>query len=204
MLTPQSLTYTLHSMEPDGSDIVSLSFHETNEWQPTVSHEGKIAYTRWDYVDRHWGTAHHFWECFPDGRDPRNFHGNYPLPWSAMPEGVQPAEYGRRDRDLVYGRVLAARRGDILPPGSRFAEVHGHRRRASRGFLRKPGPGGSARPGRRQDGAGEADHSGVFLPGSGTGRHVYAYGTAWPLSEDFYLCNFNFGLYCWTGSETGR
>jgi len=24
---------------------------------------------------------------------------------------------------------------------------------------------------------------------------VHAYGTAWPLSEDFYLCNFNFGLY---------
>ena len=24
---------------------------------------------------------------------------------------------------------------------------------------------------------------------------TYAYGTVWPLSEDFYLCNFNFGLY---------
>ena len=24
---------------------------------------------------------------------------------------------------------------------------------------------------------------------------LHAYGTAWPLSEDFYLCNFNFGLY---------
>ncbi|MHC4286416.1 MAG: TolB family protein, partial [Planctomycetota bacterium] len=104
VITPQSLTYTLHSMEPDGSDIICLSFHETNEWQPTVSHSGKIAYTRWDYVDRHWGTAHHFWECFPDGRDPRNYHGNYPLPWSAMPEGTQPEEYGREA--LVYGRTL--------------------------------------------------------------------------------------------------
>ena len=26
-------------------------------------------------------------------------------------------------------------------------------------------------------------------------RATYAYGTAWPLSEDFYLCNFNSGLY---------
>jgi len=24
---------------------------------------------------------------------------------------------------------------------------------------------------------------------------THSYGTAWPLSEDFYLCNFNFGLY---------
>ncbi|MCY3018026.1 MAG: hypothetical protein NTW87_03210 [Planctomycetota bacterium] len=104
VLTPQSLTYTLHSMEPNGSDIVCLSFHETNEWAPSVSHDGKLVYTRWDYVDRHWGTAHHFWQCFPDGRDPRNFHGNYPLPWSAMPGDVQPSQYGKEQ--LVYGRVL--------------------------------------------------------------------------------------------------
>jgi len=104
VITPQSLTYTLHSMQPDGSDIICLSFHETNEWAPTVSHSGKIAYTRWDYVDRHWGTAHHFWECFPDGRDPRSYHGNYPLPWSAMRPGLQPKDYGRSA--LVYGRTL--------------------------------------------------------------------------------------------------
>ena len=78
--TPQSLTYTLYSMEPDGTDIIPLSYHETNEWQPSVNNEGKLVYTRWDYVDRHWGTAHHFWECFPDGRDPRSYHGNYPCP----------------------------------------------------------------------------------------------------------------------------
>ena len=109
VLVPQALTYTLHSMEPDGSDIVCLSFHETNEWQPTISHAGKIVYTRWDYVDRHWGSAHHFWQCFPDGRDPRNYHGNYPLPWSAMPvntppEEVLPEQYGKKA--FVYGRVL--------------------------------------------------------------------------------------------------
>ncbi len=33
-------------MEPDGSDIIRLSYHETNEWQPTVSHSGKIAYKK--------------------------------------------------------------------------------------------------------------------------------------------------------------
>lgn len=29
-------TYTLHSMNPDGSDIVTLSYHETNEWNPSA------------------------------------------------------------------------------------------------------------------------------------------------------------------------
>ncbi len=124
VLTPQSLTYTLHSMLPDGSDIICLSFHETNEWAPTVTHSGKIAYTRWDYVDRHWGTAHHFWECFPDGRDPRNLHGNYPWPWSAMPEGVRAG--GLRQADAGVRSRLAAGRGNIVPSGPQFPAIHGH------------------------------------------------------------------------------
>ena len=97
-------------MAADGSDIICLSFHETNEWAPSVTHSGKLAYTRWDYVDRHWGTAHHFWESFPDGRDPRNYHGNYPLPWSAMTPGLQPDHYGLGGQ--VNGRVL---RPDAIP-----------------------------------------------------------------------------------------
>ena len=69
-------TYTLYSMEPDGSDIICLSFHETHEWQPSVNNEGMIVYTRWDYVDRDTHVAQHIWICYPDGRAPRSFHGN--------------------------------------------------------------------------------------------------------------------------------
>lgn len=34
--------YTLHAMQPDGSDIIPLSFHDTNEWHPSVDHDGMI------------------------------------------------------------------------------------------------------------------------------------------------------------------
>jgi hypothetical protein len=70
-------SYTLHSMNPDGSDIVALSVHETNEWAPTVDNNGMIVYTRWDYVDRGFNQAHHPWITFPDGRDSRAVQGNY-------------------------------------------------------------------------------------------------------------------------------
>ncbi|MDY0168601.1 MAG: discoidin domain-containing protein [Thermoguttaceae bacterium] len=72
-------TYTLHSMEPDGSDIICLSFHETHEWHPSVDHNGMLVYSRWDYVDRDTNVAHHIWISYPDGRDPRSYHGNYPV-----------------------------------------------------------------------------------------------------------------------------
>ncbi|MCY3024298.1 MAG: NPCBM/NEW2 domain-containing protein [Planctomycetota bacterium] len=70
-------SFTLHSMNADGSDIVCLSPHETNEWQPSVDNNGMIVYTRWDYVDRGFNQAHHAWTTFPDGRDPRVIHGNF-------------------------------------------------------------------------------------------------------------------------------
>ncbi len=70
-------SYTLHSMNADGSDIVALSVHETNEWAPTVDRNGMIVYTRWDYVDRGFNQAHHPWITFSDGRDSRAIQGNY-------------------------------------------------------------------------------------------------------------------------------
>jgi hypothetical protein len=51
--------YTMSSMKPDGSDLIPIDFHETNEWQPSVDNHGMIVYTRWDYVDRDHSAAHH-------------------------------------------------------------------------------------------------------------------------------------------------
>jgi hypothetical protein len=192
VLTPQSLTYTLYSMEPDGTDIVPLSFHETNEWQPSVNHEGKLVYTRWDYVDRHWGTAHHFWECYPDGRDPRSFHGNYPLPWSAMRADTQPAEYGKPG--FPYGRTL---RPDVeigfraVPGSAKYAAAAvGHHEGFSGSLVlvdpRVPDDGRMAQVKRITP---------EYLFPEVESPAAHAYGTPWPLSEDFYLCSFYTGLY---------
>ncbi|MDR0521969.1 MAG: hypothetical protein LBH00_08990, partial [Planctomycetaceae bacterium] len=69
--------YTLFDMNPDGSQIRCLSYHETNEWHPSVTNDGRILWTRWDYPDRHGTTAHHPWTTSLDGRDPRHVHGNF-------------------------------------------------------------------------------------------------------------------------------
>ena len=79
-------TYTLHSMLPDGSDIIAMSYHETNEWNPSVNHSGMIVYSRWDYIDRGDCIAHHPWITYPDGRDARAIHGNYPSKRRGRPD----------------------------------------------------------------------------------------------------------------------
>jgi len=79
-------SFTLYSMNADGSDIVMLSPHETNEWQPSVDNNGMAVYTRWDYVDRGGNQAHHAWTTTPDGRDPRAVNGNFSPSHGSRPQ----------------------------------------------------------------------------------------------------------------------
>lgn len=69
--------YTLHRMDPGGGNIRTLSFHETNEWHPSVLRDGRIAYIRWDYVDRSAANYHGIWTTNPDGTGVRALFGNY-------------------------------------------------------------------------------------------------------------------------------
>ena len=77
------LVYTLHRMDADGRNIRTLSFHETNEWHPSLLNDGRIVYTRWDYVDRNAARFHGLWTCNPDGANPSILFGNYTTrPWT--------------------------------------------------------------------------------------------------------------------------
>ena len=76
-------TYTLHHLNRQTGKITTLSWHETNEWHPTVLHDGRIAYSRWDYVDRSAAHFHGLWTCLPDGRGARALFGNYTMNISA-------------------------------------------------------------------------------------------------------------------------
>ncbi|MDO4569440.1 MAG: hypothetical protein Q4D38_03550 [Planctomycetia bacterium] len=69
-------TYTVFDMNLDGSKMRCLSYHETNEWAPSVTNDGQIVWTRWDYIDRHGCTAHHPWVMSLNGSNPRQLHGN--------------------------------------------------------------------------------------------------------------------------------
>jgi len=158
-------TYTLFDMAADGSDISCLSFHETNEWHPSVSHDGMILWTRWDYVDRHGVTAHMPWITTPDGRDPRAVHGNY-APRSKRPD----METNPRSIPGSHRIVAVA------------APHHGH----SLGSLVMIDP-------RVKDddlmGPVKRLTPETGFPESQAGKALN-YGQPWPLSENYYLCAY--------------
>lgn len=68
--------YTLAVAEADGSNPRVVSFHETQEWDPAVLNDGRVIYTRWDYVDRNAVHYQQLWSVRPDGSDVRAFYGN--------------------------------------------------------------------------------------------------------------------------------
>ncbi len=71
--------YSLALAEADGSNPHSISFHETNEWDPAVLNDGRVVYTRWDYVDRNAVFYQQLWSVRQDGSDVRIFFGNNTL-----------------------------------------------------------------------------------------------------------------------------
>ncbi len=68
--------HTLHRLDRNGT-VRRLSAHETSEWHPQVLHDGRIAYIRWDYVDRSAAHFHGIWTTNPDGTETRQVFGNY-------------------------------------------------------------------------------------------------------------------------------
>lgn len=68
--------YALAVAEADGSNARPISFHETNEWDPALLHDGRVIYTRWDYVDRNAVFYQQLWSVWQDGSNVRIYYGN--------------------------------------------------------------------------------------------------------------------------------
>ena len=167
--------YNLYDMAADGSDLNCLSFHESNEWQPSVTHDGRIIYTRWDYVDRHGCTAHFPWITTLEGTDSRALHGNF-APREKRPDmelNVRPIPGSPRyvaTASPHHGQAF----GSLVVIDPQVADDDGM------GPVKRLTPE-------------------VAFPESQGGREVY--GTAWPLSEDYYLCVYDAEIAHATGTQ---
>ncbi|MBP5509284.1 MAG: PD40 domain-containing protein [Kiritimatiellae bacterium] len=70
---------TIYRMKPDGSGIRMLSANIEHDNTPWPLPDGRIAYMRWEYVDRRQVTYHHLWTMNPDGTQHQILQGNtYP------------------------------------------------------------------------------------------------------------------------------
>ena len=167
--------YTLHRVGADGEGLRPLSFHEANEWHPSVLHDGRIVYSRWDFVDRSAAHFHGLWATNPDGTNPVALVGNY------------------------SGRINAFYQPHAVPGSDRIVFVAGGHHVDVGGALALFDPARA-----RLDAAGgdaldsiEILTPEVALPEStekdGAGRPTGYYHSPWPLSENYYLVAFGYG-----------
>ena len=68
--------YVLFRMEADGSRMKPLSFANLSEWAPSVMTDGRIIWTRSEYLDKGANYGHTLWAIRPDGTHPELIYGN--------------------------------------------------------------------------------------------------------------------------------
>jgi hypothetical protein len=66
----------LYRMNRDGSKVFKLSHGYLNDFTPSVLNDGRIIYSRWEYVDRPAIPIQSLWTLRPDGTKSEGFFGN--------------------------------------------------------------------------------------------------------------------------------
>jgi hypothetical protein len=178
-------SYTLHSMKSDGTDIIRLSHHVFNEFHPSITNDGRIAYTRYDHIDRDRLAAHHIWWCNPDGSNPRSWGGNYALPLDTMTGNLwtDGRKDGKRPLAEFYPRAI---------PGSytKFVAVAGPHHGEAYGTLIIRD---FSKVDDNQMGQVTKLTPEVGLPETAE-NGTLTYGPAWPLSETLFLTSYDNSL----------
>ena len=124
----------LYRCDADGGSVRPLSSNAVTENTPAVLPDGRILYTRWEYVNRSQLAYHHLWTVNPDGTGQMTFYGNM------HPIGKAHQIARRQGKRVQYSNVAGSvAMLDARPvPGTReiiasFSPGHGRREHA--GFL---------------------------------------------------------------------
>ena len=74
---PDVLTTTvLYRVNPDGTDLKKLSNSSVSEANPSISEDGRILYTRWEYIDKGGSCVKCIWSMRIDGTASAEVYGN--------------------------------------------------------------------------------------------------------------------------------
>jgi hypothetical protein len=71
-----SIVTTLHLMDADGKNMHCLSGSPLNEVDPCLLDDGRIIYTRWEYVDKGLGNGQSLWAVRQDGSGSEHVYKN--------------------------------------------------------------------------------------------------------------------------------
>jgi hypothetical protein len=92
-------TAVLYRMEGDGSDMHKLTNSAVSEFSPAVMNDGRIIYSRWEYVDKGQIAVKCLWAMHPDGSSTQEIYGNdIPYP----PVFIHPRPIPETNNEFVF------------------------------------------------------------------------------------------------------
>jgi hypothetical protein len=128
----------LYRCDGEGRHLQPLSSNIEQDNTPWVLPDGRIVYTRWEYVDRSREHFHHLWVMNPDGTGQMAFYGNMypgnvfldakPIPGTTGLVMVNSPNHGRQEHE---GRIALVRTDlgpdapeaqQIIAPGQTFRD----------------------------------------------------------------------------------
>ena len=156
----------LYRMTPDGTDVHCVSMNTLSDFSPQMLPDGRVLFTRWEYIDRDLTYRQSLWAQHPDGTAYQLYFGNTTRDvgtfWQARPLP------GRNDR------VVAT-----------FAPHHGFPHGAIGLIDRGHGPEGP-----REQGFAYLTREFSTI---GDQRHEWAYRDPFPLDGRTFLCSYGDG-----------
>lgn len=78
----------MFQMDGDGANIVQISRNNLADFHNSLMPDGRIMYSRWEYVDRHFGPSLGLWTSNPDGTNHQLYMGNNAWTPGAMLNGM--------------------------------------------------------------------------------------------------------------------
>ncbi len=165
----------MYRCERDGSRMRQISFGVEHENHPWVLPDGRVLYTRWEYVDRHTNGFHHLWTVNPDGTGQMVYYGN-----------------------LAFGRLMIDAKP--IPGSNKIAAIvgPGHGKSEHQGDILvidpDRGPSNAKPFGRQLNADAEYQINRHTVP-KPTGSGLMDWRDVWPLSENCFLACNQSGLY---------
>lgn len=155
-------TFGLHKMNADGREIRQLTYGDVAEYDPVVMPDGRLVYTRWDYVDRHDTFFQGLWRINPDGTQTGHVYGNAsrapcvvtqakPVPGRSTLMALAAPHHGQFLGTVIL--IDPARGEDGLEPITRLTPD-------------------------------------VGFPEAGAGSRSGRYATPWPVTEDLFFVSY--------------